>query len=87
MAPGRAPPVFASASASGHFMMHPRARALRSLCNVTALARGQSARKVALSAGGTSDAVHRSMKDIIFLAVTVGFFAVSWLYTKSLDRL
>ncbi len=28
-----------------------------------------------------------AMKDIIFLAVTVAFFAVSWLYTKSLDRL
>jgi len=27
------------------------------------------------------------MKDIVLVLVTVGFFAVSWLYTRSLDRL
>ena len=27
------------------------------------------------------------MKDIIFVTVTVAFFWVSWLYTKSFDRL
>jgi len=28
-----------------------------------------------------------AMKDIVLVLVTVGFFAVSWLYTRSLDRL
>jgi hypothetical protein len=28
-----------------------------------------------------------TMKDLLFCFITVGFFAVSWLYTKACDRL
>jgi hypothetical protein len=28
-----------------------------------------------------------SKADIVFLLVTIGFFAVSWLYVKACDRL
>jgi len=27
------------------------------------------------------------MKDIVLVLVTVGFFALSWVYTRALDRL
>jgi len=27
------------------------------------------------------------MKDLLFVAVTVAFFAVAWLYAKSMDHL
>jgi len=27
------------------------------------------------------------MKDLVLIAVSVGFFAVAWLYVRSLDRL
>jgi len=27
------------------------------------------------------------MKDLLFVAITVGFFALSWLYARSFDRL
>jgi len=27
------------------------------------------------------------MKDLLFVAVTVGFFAISWLYVRAADRL
>jgi hypothetical protein len=37
---------------------------------------------------GTPDARETSvMKDLVFVGVTVAFFALAWLYTKSLDRL
>ncbi|HEV3030972.1 MAG TPA: hypothetical protein VG319_04980 [Polyangia bacterium] len=36
---------------------------------------------------GTPDARTGRMKDFVFVAVTVAFFAVSWLYAKSFDRL
>jgi hypothetical protein len=35
-----------------------------------------------LKAGG-----EHSMKDVILVAVTLVFFAVSWLYAESFDRL
>jgi hypothetical protein len=38
-------------------------------------------------APGTSDAQAARMKDIVFVVVTVAFFAVSWLYAKSFDHL
>jgi hypothetical protein len=27
------------------------------------------------------------MKDLLFVAVTVGFFAISWLYVRAAERL
>jgi len=27
------------------------------------------------------------MKDLLYVAITVGFFAISWLYVKAADRL
>jgi hypothetical protein len=27
------------------------------------------------------------MKDLLFIGITIAFFAVGWLYTKSFDRL
>jgi hypothetical protein len=29
----------------------------------------------------------RGMKDLLFVAVTVGFFTVSWLYVRAAERL
>ena len=40
-----------------------------------------------LNEAGTVDAVTEGMKDIVFIGVTIAFFAVSWLYAKSFDRL
>jgi hypothetical protein len=34
-----------------------------------------------------SDAQAACMKDIVYVVVTVAFFAVSWLYAKSFDHL
>ena len=34
-----------------------------------------------------ADAQPGVMKDFVFVAVTVAFFAVSWLYAKSFDHL
>lgn len=31
--------------------------------------------------------IEPGMKDVAFLMVTVAFFAVTWLYAKSFDRL
>jgi hypothetical protein len=28
-----------------------------------------------------------AMKDLILICVTAGFFALAWIYTRSLDRL
>jgi hypothetical protein len=36
---------------------------------------------------GTLDAVCRGMKDLLFVAVTIVFFSMSWLYAKSFDHL
>jgi hypothetical protein len=36
---------------------------------------------------GISDALPPLMKDLVLIAVTVGFFAVAWLYVRSFDRL
>jgi hypothetical protein len=41
----------------------------------------------ALALDGTFDAVHRRMKDIVLIGVSVAFFALSWLYAQSFDRL
>jgi hypothetical protein len=32
-------------------------------------------------------ALPHGMKDLLFVAVTVGFFALSWLYVRAAERL
>jgi hypothetical protein len=41
------------------------------------------------SALGMSHAVRigNAMKDLLFVAITVGFFAAAWLYTQACERL
>jgi hypothetical protein len=36
---------------------------------------------------GTDHALAHPMKDLIFVAVTVGFFAITWFYVKAAARL
>ncbi len=36
---------------------------------------------------GTIRELPQSMKDLLFVAITVGFFALSWVYVKSAERL
>ena len=31
--------------------------------------------------------IWRGMKDLVFVCATLAFFALSWLYVRSLDRL
>jgi hypothetical protein len=41
----------------------------------------------AASARGTSDADPGVMNDLVFVAITVAFFALAWIYARSFDRL
>ena len=36
---------------------------------------------------GMNHALAPGMKDLLYVAITVGFFAISWLYVKAADRL
>jgi len=36
---------------------------------------------------GSTEPEDSTMKDLLFVAITVGFFAISWLYARSFDRL
>jgi hypothetical protein len=30
---------------------------------------------------------HKTMTDLIFVSITIGFFAVAWLYARACERL
>jgi hypothetical protein len=36
---------------------------------------------------GTADALFAGMKDLLFVGVTLAFFALGWIYVRALDRL
>lgn len=36
---------------------------------------------------GTIHALSDGMKDLLFVAITVGFFALSWLYVRAAEKL
>jgi hypothetical protein len=36
---------------------------------------------------GTIREVQVGMKDLLYLAITVGFFAISWFYVRAAERL
>jgi hypothetical protein len=36
---------------------------------------------------GTIREVPQPMKDLLFVAITVGFFAISWFYVRAAERL
>jgi hypothetical protein len=64
-----------------------RERRLLAVCNPGPRKRAQACR-FAGCARGTPDAVRREqMKDIVLIAVTVAFFALSWIYARSFDHL
>jgi hypothetical protein len=67
--------------------MQPRARPGPLFCNAPERARRWFARKVGSAERGTFDAFGGGMKDVVFIAVTIAFFAVAWLYAKSFDHL
>jgi hypothetical protein len=42
---------------------------------------------IGLRAIGTNHALAHRMKDLVFVAVTIGFFAITWFYVKAAARL
>jgi hypothetical protein len=36
---------------------------------------------------GTIREIPQGMKDLLFVAITVGFFALSWIYVRAAERL
>jgi hypothetical protein len=49
---------------------------------------GAPTRRRRAGARGTTDALSRGeMKDLVFIGVTVAFFALAWVYARAFDRL
>jgi hypothetical protein len=67
--------------------MQPRTGGVASFCNARPWRRAVRARGSASERRGTPDALVPRMKDIVFVVVTIAFFAVGWLYAQSFDRL
>ena len=71
----------------GHFKMQCCGDRPSPFCNHGNRRRRDFARDPDKRGPGMADASSAGMKDLILIGVTVAFFAVSWLYVKSFDRI